>query len=296
MKKIILVTGTSGFLGKIFLRDVLKKRRYFIVDLLRNKNRKNKDLNYLRKKFSKSYKSIFFKNNNEIEKKLHNIKIDYFINFATLYKNNHKHAEISDFINSNIVFPTIVLDLIHMKVKKIINFGTMMQHEDGKNYTPKNFYSSTKSALEMIINFYKFSNKKLKYYNVKFYESFSENDNRIKLIPELYRNYKKNIKTSIISKNLELNIIHANDIIKSIYIFLNNNVESGSYCLKQEKNIKIFNLINKINKNLNKKIKIKYLNDKFDKINKSKIQSLNNWKPDRLIEQKIKKKFSNENI
>jgi nucleoside-diphosphate-sugar epimerase len=296
LKKIILVTGTSGFLGKIFLHDVLKKDKYLIVDILRSKNKRNKDLNILRKRFSKSYKSIFFKNNNEIKKKLQNLKVDYFINFATLYKNSHKHAEISNFINSNITFPTTVLDLVYMKVKKIINFGTMMQHEDGKNYIPKNFYASTKSALEMIINYYKFTNKKLKFYNVKFYESFSESDDRIKLIPELVKNYKKNIKTTIISKNLELNIIHANDIIKSIYIFLNNNVKSGSYCLKQKKNIKISNLINKINKNLNKKIKIKYLNDKFDKIKNSKIKPLNNWKPDRLLEQKIKKKIINENI
>ncbi len=295
MKKIILVTGTSGFLGKIFLHDVLNTGKYLIIDILRQKNKKNKELNILRKKFPKSYKSIFFKKNNEIQKKLNNLKIDYFINFATLYKNNHRHTEISEFIDSNIIFPTTVLDIIYIKVKKIINFGTMMQHEDGKNYTPKNFYASTKSAFEMIINYYKFKNKKIKYYNVKFYESFSENDNRNKLIPVLFKNYKKNLRSSIISKNLELNIIHANDIIRSIYIFLNNNFKSGTYCLKQKKNIKIFNLINKINKRLKKKIKIKYLNNEFKKIKNSKIQSLNYWKPDNSLEQKIIKKFINEN-
>ena len=293
-KKIILVTGTSGFIGKIFLKNSLQQG-YHIIDILRFKNKKNKDLNSLRKIFSKSYKSIFYKNNKEIEKKVKNLKVDYFINFATLYKNSHTHIEIPKFIDSNIIFPTTVLDLIYMRVKKIINFGTMMQHINGKEYIPKNFYASTKSALEMIINFYAFKNKNLKFYNIKFYESFSENDKRKKLIPTLIKNYKNNIKTKINSKNLELNIIHANDIVKSVYIIIKNNFESGSYCLKQNKNIKISKFINKLNKKLNKKLKVEYIDDKFDKITKTKIKNLKKWKPDKFLEQKIVNKFYYEN-
>ena len=71
---------------------------------------------------------------------------------------------------------------------------------------PKNFYASTKSALEMIINFYALKNKNLKFYNIKFYESFSENDQRKKLIPTLIKNYQNNKETKINSKKLELNI------------------------------------------------------------------------------------------
>jgi nucleoside-diphosphate-sugar epimerase len=294
IKKKILATGTSGFIGKIFLKDALEKG-YHVVDVLRFKNKKNKDLNLLRKNFSDSYKSIFYKNNKEIKKKLHNLKIDYFINFATLYKNDHNHIEIPKFIDSNIIFPATILDLIYMNVKKIINFGTMMQHTNGKDYIPKNFYASTKSALEMIINFYAFKNKNLRFYNIKFYESFSENDKRKKLIPTLIKNYKNNTKTHINSKRLELNIIHANDIIKSVYIILKNNFKSGSYCLKQNKNVKISKLITKLNKKLNKKLKVKYINNKFDKITKSKIKTLTKWKPDRFLVKKIIDKFYNEN-
>ena len=294
IKQTILVTGTSGFIGKIFLKNALQQG-YQIIDILRLKNKNNKDLNLLKKKFSKSYKSIFYKNNDEIKNKLLNLKIDYFINFATLYKNDHNHIEIPKFINSNIIFPTTILDLIYMKVKKIINFGTMMQHINGIDYIPKNFYASTKSALEMIINFYAFKNKNLKFYNIKFYESFSENDNRNKLIPTLIKNYRNNKKTTINSKKLELNIIHVNDIVRSVYIILNNNFKSGSYCLKQNKNVKISKLITKLNKKLKKKLKIEYIANKFDKTIKSKIKTLKKWKPDRFLEQKIIDKFDNEN-
>ena len=293
MKKVILLTGSSGFLGKMFLKESLK-RNYNIIDILRSKNKKNLELNNLRKKYKKKYKSIFFTNYKELEKKIPNLKIDFFINFATLYKNSHNNLNITKFINSNIAFPSLVMNIVNKKVKKVINFGTMMQHLDGKNFMPKNFYASTKSALEMIFNYYLLSNKKLKLYNLKFYESFHEFDNRKKLIPTLIQNYKKNLTTKINSKNLKLNMIHADDIIKAIYILMNNNIKSGSYCLINKKNIHISELIKRINKKLNKKIKVQFLNKKIDKISLPKIKILDKWTSDKLIEKKIIKKFQNE--
>ena len=40
----------------------------------------------------------------------------------------------------------------------------------------KIFMHLQKSAFEMILKFYSINNKKIKLYNLKFYESFSEND------------------------------------------------------------------------------------------------------------------------
>ena len=290
MNKTLLLTGTSGFIGKIFLNEALHKG-FKVIDILRVKNKKDKDLNLLRKNFFKSYKSIFYKNNSEIKKKLLKIKANYFINFATFYKNTHTYSEIPNFINSNIIFPSLILDLVFLKVQKIINFGTMMQHLDGKNYISNNFYASTKSAMEMITNYYSQLNKNTKIYNLKFYESFSETDTRKKLIPTLIKNYKENKKTIINSKKLELNIIHVKDILKAIEILLNKNYKSGSYCLKNSKNIKISNMINEINKKSLKKVKVEYLNLKFSLPKKNKIKILPGWKPSIDIKKKIKKEF-----
>ena len=290
MKKTLLLTGTSGFIGKIFLTEALHKG-FKVIDILRAKNKKDKDLNLLRKNFLKSYKSIFYKDNSEIEKKLCKIKANYFINFATFYKNTHTYSEIPNFINSNIIFPSLILDLVFLKVQKIINFGTMMQHLDGKNYTSNNFYASTKSAMEMITNYYSHLNKNTKIYNLKFYESFSETDTRKKLIPTLIKNYKENKKTIINSKKLELNIIHVKDIIKAIEILLKKNYKSGSYCLKNSKNIKISKMINEINKNSLKKVKVEYLNLKYSSPKKNKIKILPGWKPSIDIKKIIKKVF-----
>ena len=100
----------------------------------------------------------------------------------------------------------------------------------------------------MISNYYSTINNKTKFYNIKFYESFGDNDTRNKIIPTIINNYKKNIVTKIISKKLSLNIIHTDDIINSIMILINHNIKSGNYCIKNTHNIKISDLINNLNK------------------------------------------------
>ena len=293
-QKTLLITGTSGFIGYNFLKYILSKN-YHVIDILRTKNRKNPKLKKLKKKYPTNYKNIFFSNYFQLNRKIKKLKVNYFINFATLYKNNHKYDDIFDFVKSNILFPTLMYDLISQKVSKVINFGSMTQHPSSENFDSKNLYSATKNAFEMISNFYHYKEKKTKFYNLKLYESFGENDNRKKLIPIIIKNYKKNKSTIIVSKNLELNIIHVDDIINAITILLNKKIRPGSYCLENNKNIKISKLIENFNKDLKRKIKVKYLKKSVTKIPKSKLRKLPKWKPDSQLIKKIKLNFKNEN-
>jgi len=292
-QKTLLLTGTTGFVGYKFLLYALKKN-FLIIDILRKKNKRNKKISILKKSYPTKYKNIFFSNNNDLSNKLKSIKTDYFINFATIYKNNHSHHQIPDFINSNILFPTIIYDLISSNTKKVINFGSMMQHSKNEKLTSNNLYSATKNAFEMIGNYYSNINKKTKFYNIKFYESFGENDTRKKLIPTIINNYKKNILTNIISKQLTLNIIHTDDIINSIMVLLNNDIKSGSYCIKNKKNMKISILISTLNKKLNRKIKVKYGNKSITSSYHENLKILPKWKQVKNLENKIIKTFINE--
>ena len=292
-KKILLLTGTAGFVGSKFLLFALSND-FLVIDILRAKNKKNKTIKKFRDFYPTKYKNIFFSNNNELSRKLRNTKADYFINFATLYNNRHTHNQISDFIDSNILFPTLIYDIISSKTKKMINFGSMMQHSKSEKLISKNLYAATKNAFEMIGNYYANINPKSKFYNIKFYESVGDNDTRKKIIPTIIENYKKNIITTILSKQLSLNIIHTDDIINSIMILLNNNIESGSYCIKNKKNIKISNLISILNKGLNKKIKVKYGNKLTISNNLNNLKILPKWKPIKNLENKIIKIFKNE--
>ena len=292
-KKILLLTGTTGFVGYKFLSFALSNG-FSVVDILREKNKKNKKIRELRNTYPKKYKNIFFANNNNLSSQLKDIKADYFINFATLYSNNHTHSQIVDFIDSNILFPTLIYDIINNKIKKMINFGSMMQHSKDEKLVSKNLYAATKNAFEMIANYYANTNNKTKFYNIKFYESFGDNDKRKKIIPTIIKNYKQNKITKITSKQLALNIIHTDDVINSIMILINNSIPSGTYCIKSTNSIKISKLINMLNKVLNKKIKVKYGNKSITSNFYNNLKILPYWKPNKNLENKIIKTFKNE--
>ena len=294
MKKKILLTGTTGFIGKIFLKEILKKN-YEVIDVLRVKNRKNKELLDLKEKYKKNYKTIFFSDYKDLME-LKKYKFECFINFATLYKNTHTTLEIPKFIESNITFPSIIYDLIQNKTKKMINLGTMMQHSSSINFSPKNFYASTKSAFEMIAMYYGLNKKNLKIYNLKFYESFFEIDTRKKLIPTLIKNYKNKKVTNIVSKKLELNIIHVSDIINGILLLMKKNYQSDNFHLLNKKNMNIYKFINKFNKDkINNKIKVKFLSSKIiNKPNVKNFKPIPGWYTKINIEKRILNTLKNE--
>ena len=292
-RQTLLLTGTTGFIGYKFLIFALSNN-FSVIDILRSKNKSNKKIKKLRNTYPDSYKNIFFDNKKILSKKLNNINVDYFINFATLYSNNHTHKQVSNFIESNVSFPTLIYDIVHHKTKKIINFGSMMQHSKNANLVSKNLYAATKNAFEMISNYYSTINNKTKFYNIKFYESFGDNDTRNKIIPTIINNYKKNIVTKVISKKLSLNIIHTDDIINSIMILINHNIKSGNYCIKNTHNIKISSLIDSLNKSLHKKIKVKYDNKPINPIIRTSLKTLPKWRPNKNLEKKIISTFKYE--
>ena len=70
------MTGTSGFIGKIFLKNALYNG-YKVLDILRKKNKKNKELKSLKRKYNQTYNSIFYSRVEEINDKLKQILYDF---------------------------------------------------------------------------------------------------------------------------------------------------------------------------------------------------------------------------
>ena len=71
MKKKILITGSTGFIGS-HIKEYLLKKNYLVIDILRKKNKKKiKKI----KKIYKNYKPIFYNNIYDLEKKLKKFSI-----------------------------------------------------------------------------------------------------------------------------------------------------------------------------------------------------------------------------
>ena len=258
MKK-ILITGATGFIGKNLL-DYFLKKKYFILAILR-KSKKN--IKFSKKhKINKNFKSIIFSNSENLKKKLSNYKIDYVIHAATYYVKKHKSSDIKKIIESNILLPTMTVDIFcNKKIKKIINFETVWQHYNNKKDYAYNLYASSKQAFNKIYNYYKNQFPKTKFYNLLISDTFGKNDKRKKLIPIIIKNYNK--KNSInIPKNLSINLINVKYIVKIVENIINKDIKPDTYVIKDKKNIKVFDLINYLNQRLKKEIKINWTKSK----------------------------------
>ncbi len=266
----ILLTGSTGFIGSELLKKLSQNNIIFIT--LRKKNKiyqKNKNIN-----------KIYFNNYNKLNKSLKKISVDFVIHCATHYVKHHKHDDLKKLSDSNILFGNIILEnLDKMKVKKFINFSTVWENYDAKKDNYFNLYSVYKKNFCNLINFYKSKNLNTKFFDLMISDTFGKNDKRMKLINMLKINFKKNKTTHIVSKKLFLNLLNVSDIINAVNLILNKKIKPDTYILKNNVNYSISNIINKINKDSQKKIKIKWLSNKILKEKLFNYKQIKKWQP-----------------
>jgi len=276
MKK-ILVTGSTGFIGKSLVINLLKDNKS-IYAIIRKTKRNIKFSSKIKKKY-KNYFPIFFKENYELKKKLSKLKPDVVVNLATNFIPNPNHNQLTNIIDSNVIFPTLILDICcNKKVLKFINLCSVAQCYKNKIDSPQNFYAMTKIMFKKSMSFYKKRNQNINFVNIYIGDTYGANDNRKKIFPTLLKNYIKNKRTTILTKKLKINIVHQDDIVNGIKILINKKVISDDYRIKSEKNIILSKLINKFNLDAKKKIKVLWLNKKISTLNDIKMKKIPGWK------------------
>jgi len=276
MKKTILLTGSSGFIGG-HLANALKKN--YKIYLTINKNRpkiKSKNVNF-----------ILYKNNLNFFRKLEKLKIDIIIHCATFYSKHDDVKNIKNIVDSNITFGCYLLEISKIKkIKKFINLTTNWENFRNKLENPKNFYATSKLAFKKFIHYYSKTNYDTEYFSVYLSDTFGENDNRDKLFPNLKKAIKNKKKINLVSKKLYLNIINVNDLISAINILIKKKVTPGEYSVVNNKNLKLDEIINKIKNSCKLSYKFNTNSLIHDKI--LKLKKIKNWKPKESTLEKIK--------
>ena len=268
--KNILLTGSTGFIGSELLKYLSNYNKVYITVRKKYKiNLNNKNINKI---YFNSYKNLSYK--------IKKLKIDTVVHCATHYVKNHNFEDIKKLSESNILFGNIILENLKiMRVKKFVNFSTVWENYDGKKDNCYNLYSAYKAGFGKVISFYKKENKNIKFLNLVISDTFGLGDKRKKLVNLLKINYKRNLVTKVISKNLYINLLNVKDIVSAIKLILKKNYKSDTYILKNKNNFKIYDIIKKIEKYSQKKIKVKWLSNKTIKEKIYKFKTLKGWKP-----------------
>ena len=171
----ILITGSAGFIGFNFSRDLLNKKGYKIIGLdnfndyydINLKKRRNKIL----KKF-KNYKFFKIDINNKVKLKkiFQNNKIDYVFHFAAQAGVRYSIDYPRKYVESNIVgFYNIIENVKNYKIKRLFYASSSSVYGENNNFplnerevvSPKNIYGLSKKVNEEISQIFN------KFYNVK---------------------------------------------------------------------------------------------------------------------------------
>ena len=245
MKKKILVTGATGFIGKNLVESL--KEKFEVYALILDEKEKNiiPQIDYILWK-------TFFDRENEIKtldgKKLG--KIDTVIHLAS-YGVNPKDNDIDKMIESNInLTKDLILNLERVSCKNIIFTGSGFEYGDkGKiklkedmELNPFSLYGATKVSAFLI-------GKKLceslgiNYINLRLFNIFGEYEGSNRLIPQIINNYLEGKELNFTAGNQVRDYLYIKDIIKVYEMILEKNIynnETYNVCSSEEITIKEF--------------------------------------------------------
>src|SRR5450759_1726296 len=144
----ILLTGASGFIGRHLISQLLQEGHSVWVTLTEDEKspftEEVRTINVHGDRLDDTIE-LFGKN-----------KIEGIIHLASyVQSDSHNSADISQLINSNVLFGTQILECaIKANVKWFINTGTFWQNYQNADYSPVNLYAATKQAFEIIAQYY----------------------------------------------------------------------------------------------------------------------------------------------
>lgn len=203
----ILITGSSGYIGKCLIEYFLKKTDYFLF-LLQSESSdrliKNKRVKYC----------FYDKKGFDIYKLLERIRPDVVINLAGLFIAEHNKDDLLPLIDSNFVFEVKLLDAMRETgVKNIISTGTYWEsYKQDSKYNPVDLYAALKRSFFNILEYYVqvcgFNAITLRLYDV-----YGPGDNRKKIIPLLIRAGIDGNQLDMSPGEQFINLIYIDDVV-----------------------------------------------------------------------------------
>lgn len=303
-KKIILITGSSGFIGTEIINK-FKKNKKIILYLLINKNKiknfkKSKNIKYIYCTLLNSYK---------LKKILKKLNITDVIHCA--WSGVGSNVRNSPKQNINLKITSNLLNAIgHKKINCFITLGSQAEYGskfykiyENSRLKPTTTYGKIKIKILKRIRVF-CAKKNIRFVWLRVFAGYGPNSNNNWIIPSTISKLINNQKTEFTSGNQIYNFIYVSDIASAIKKSLLNRNANGIFNLGSQKSYTIKYIVKLIFKKLKIKKKpafgeLNYRNDQIMKFlpSISKIKKTLKWEPQYSISEGLNKtiKFIEKN-
>ena len=301
MKKIILITGSSGFIGSELVKKLLRKKVYLILLINKEKLKiKSKKIKFIR---------CSLLNYEKLKKILYTNNITDIIHCAWVGVSSKKRNCLQQNLNLRIT-SNILGAIKYKKINSFISLGSQAEYgskfykiyEDSKE-RPKTQYGKIKiKILKKIQVFCK--KKNIRFVWLRIFTGYGPNSDNNWIIPSTIIKIINNQKTKFTSGNQIYNFIYVSDIASAIIKSLYNKTVNGIFNLGSERSYKIKYVVKLIFKILKIKKKpvfgeLSYRNDQVMRFTPSisKIKKNLGWQPKYSISKGLSKtiKFIRKN-
>ena len=233
----VLLTGGNGFIGYHLIKVILKSTDYSLGLLLRTSSNlwRIKDL------LLGNRIEVFMLDKVKLSEIFARFRPDIVIHLAAYYKRLPTTEEAEQIMNSNIIFPSQILEVMSQTgVSLFINTGTFTEYLQDKerlvlnreNARPRDLYSASKSAFEDILKFYSLKHD-ISSLTLVLMTPYGEADNENKVIPYIIKSSLESVEADLTLGEQSLDFIYAEDVafayLKSIEFLLRTKTGYNSF-------------------------------------------------------------------
>lgn len=238
MKRTILVTGATGFIGSQLVESLLNSNNticaimrprantWRVAQLLNNPNLK-----------------ACGDSTAEIERIFSEQNIDCVVHLAGKYLKQHSTpAEVEELIASNVSFPALLLEIMRKhNVRSIVTAGSFFEYDLSGNTTlnesspvqPYNFYARTKLMFNDIVKDY-VDSYGFSCMHLRLFSTYGPKDNE-KLFAYLIKSLLNKQPIHLTPSQQEWNFTYVGDVVEAF-------IQAIDYCLGMKNSYEVFNI------------------------------------------------------
>lgn len=214
MQKKILITGSTGFVGRHLVKKLLQDG----CSILEITRKKEKSFRLFGNATSKVVVSDI-----DFENKISKFNPNIVIHLAAHLTPSDKYEDIKKLIDSNILFISKLLNTVsRLDLDLFINTGTFAEYSNGDNeYSPAYFYSATKTASRSIVNYYT-NTHNFRQCTVVPYTIYGGESESKKIIDLILESTESQRKLELTAGDQVLDFIHIDDVVSFYRCLIHN--------------------------------------------------------------------------